>query len=212
MATIDRCFNIAELRKAAKKKLPAPIFHYVDGGSDDEWTLRRNTDAFEQWEVVPSMLTGATDIDLSTRVFGQDVSLPFFISPTGMSRLFHHHKELGVVRAASKANTYYGLSAMGSSTIEEVAAAASGPKFFQVYVFRDRGLTQSFVDRCKEAQYDALCVTVDTAIAGNRERDIVTGMTIPPSFTARSLLNFAGKWSWLAGLSQMNQIRGASVL
>jgi len=202
MATIDRCFNIAELRKAAKKKLPAPIFHYVDGGSDDEWTLRRNTDAFEQWEVVPSMLTGATDIDLSTRVFGQDVSLPFFISPTGMSRLFHHHKELGVVRAASKANTYYGLSAMGSSTIEEVAAAASGPKFFQVYVFRDRGLTQSFVDRCKEAQYDALCVTVDTAIAGNRERDIVTGMTIPPSFTARSLLNFAGKWSWLAGLSQ----------
>ncbi len=202
MATIDRCFNIAELRKAAKKKLPAPIFHYVDGGSDDEWTLRRNTDAFEQWEVVPSMLTGATDIDLSTRVFGQDVSLPFFISPTGMSRLFHHHKELGVVRAASKANTYYGLSAMGSSTIEEVAAAASGPKFFQVYVFRDRGLTQSFVDRCKEAQYDALCVTVDTAIAGNRERDIVTGMTIPPSFTARSMLNFAGKWSWLAGLSQ----------
>ena len=117
-----------------------------------------------------------------------------------MSRLFHHHKELGVARAASKANTYYGLSSMGSSTIEDVAAAAPGPKFFQIYIFRDRGLTRRFVERCIEAKYDALCVTVDTAVAGNRERDIVTGMTIPPSLTGRSLLNFAGKWSWLAGL------------
>lgn len=200
MAAIERCFNVAELRKAAKKKLPSPIFHYIDGGADDEWTLHRNTDAFEQWEIIPSMLTGVTEIDLSTRLFGRDLALPFIISPTGMSRLFHHQKELGVVRAAGKAETYYGLSSMASSTIEEVAAASPGPKFFQVYVFRDRGLTQSFVDRCIEAQYDALCVTVDTAVAGNRERDIVTGMTIPPSFTLRSILNLAGKWSWLAGL------------
>ena len=200
MAAIERCFNVAELRKAAKKKLPSPIFHYIDGGADDEWTLHRNTDAFEQWEIIPSMLTGVTEIDLSTRLFGRDLALPFIISPTGMSRLFHHQKELGVVRAAGRAKTYYGLSSMASSTIEEVAAASPGPKFFQVYVFRDRGLTRSFVDRCIEAQYDALCVTVDTAVAGNRERDIVTGMTIPPSFTLRSMLNFAGKWSWLAGL------------
>lgn len=200
MVNVKRCFNISELRKAAKKRLPSPIFHYIDGGADDEWTLRRNTDAFEQWEVVPSMLTGVTDVDLSTQLFGQDLALPFIISPTGMSRLFHHHKELGVARAASKANTYYGLSSMGSSTIEDVAAAAPGPKFFQIYIFRDRGLTRRFVERCIEAKYDALCVTVDTAVAGNRERDIVTGMTIPPSLTTRSLLNFAGKWSWLAGL------------
>ena len=101
MANIDRCFNISELRKAAKKQLPSPIFHYIDGGADDEWTLRRNTSAFEQWEIVPSMLTGVTDVDLSTQLFGQDLALPFIISPTGMSRLFHHHKELGVARAAS---------------------------------------------------------------------------------------------------------------
>lgn len=201
MASIDRYFNIEELRKAAKKRLPLSIFHYLDGGADDEWTLRRNTDAFGQWEIMPSMLTGVTKVDLSTRLFGQDLDLPFIISPTGMSRLFHHEKELGVARAASKANTYYGLSSMGSSTIEEAAGAASGPKFFQIYVFKDRALTQSFIDRCIEAKYDALCVTVDTAIAGNRERDIVTGMTIPPTLRAKSLLNFTGKWSWLAGLA-----------
>ena len=93
MAGIDRCFNVAELRKAAKKRLPSPIFHYLDGGADDEWTLRRNTDAFEQWETMPSMLTGITQIDLSTELFGQHLSLPLILSPTGMSRLFHHQKE-----------------------------------------------------------------------------------------------------------------------
>ena len=200
MAGIDRCFNVAELRKTAKKKLPSPIFHYLDGGADDEWTLRRNTDAFEQWETMPSMLTGITQIDLSTELFGQNLSLPLILSPTGMSRLFHHQKELGVARAAGNANICYGLSSMGSSTIEEVAVAATGPKFFQIYVFRDRQLTSSFVERCIEANYDALCITVDTAIAGNRERDIVTGMTIPPSLSLRSAMSFANKWSWLWGM------------
>ena len=98
MASIDRYFNIEELRKAAKKRLPLSIFHYLNGGADDEWTLRRNTDAFGQWEIMPSMLTGVTKVDLSTRLFGQDLDLPFIISPTGMSRLFHHEKELGVAR------------------------------------------------------------------------------------------------------------------
>ena len=202
MVDIDRCFNIAELRKAAKKKLPSPIFHYIDGGADDEWTLRRNTDAYEQWEVIPSMLTGVTHADLSTDLFGHRLALPLVLSPTGMSRLFHHQKELGVARAASNADIYYGLSSMGSSSIEEVAAAASGPKFFQIYVFRDRELTRSFVERCIEAKYDALCITVDTAIAGNRERDIVTGMTIPPSLSVRSVMSFVDKWSWLWGLAR----------
>ena len=202
MTRVDHCFNVAELRKAARKKLPSPMFHYIDGGADDEWTLRRNTSAFENWEVMPSMLTGVTQVDLSTALFGRQLSLPLVLSPTGMSRLFHHHKELGVARAASKANIYYGLSSMGSSTIEEVSAVGTGPKFFQIYVFRDRHLTSSFVERCIEARYDALCITVDTPIAGNRERDIVTGMTIPPSLSARSVMSFATKWSWLWGLTR----------
>jgi len=200
MSELDRYFNIAELRKAAQRKLPAPIFHYLDGGADDEWTLRRNTRAFEQWQVIPSALTGVTRPDLGVRLFGRDLALPFFLSPTGMSRLFHHHKELAVARAASKANTFYSLSSMGSSTIEEIAAAAQGPKLFQIYVFRDRGLTQSFLERCKSARYDALCLTVDTTVAGNRERDIRTGMTIPPSLSPKSLLSFATKWPWLLGM------------
>ena len=202
MARVDHCFNVAELQKAAKKKLPSPIFHYIDGGADDEWTLRRNTSAFENWEIMPSMLTGVTQVDLSTPLFDRQLSLPLVLSPTGMSRLFHHHKELGVARAASRANIYYGLSSMGSSTIEEVSAVGTGPKFFQIYVFRDRHLTGSFVERCIEAGYDALCITVDTPIAGNRERDIVTGMTIPPSLSARSVMSFATKWSWLWGLTR----------
>ena len=202
MTRVDHCFNVAELRKAARKKLPSPIFQYIDGGADDEWTLRRNTSAFENWEVMPSMLTGVTQVDLSTALFGRQLSLPLVLSPTGMSRLFHHHKELGVARAASRANIYYGLSSMGSSTIEEVSAVGTGPKFFQIYVFRDRHLTGSFVERCIEAGYDALCITVDTPIAGNRERDIVTGMTIPPSLSARSVMSFATKWSWLWGLTR----------
>ena len=202
MTRVDHCFNVAELRKAARKKLPSPIFHYIDGGADDEWTLRRNTSAFENWEVMPSMLTGVTQVDLSTALFGRQLSLPLVLSPTGMSRLFHHHKELGVARAASRANIYYGLSSMGSSTIEEVSAVGTGPKFFQIYVFRDRQLTGSFVQRCIEAGYDALCITVDTPIAGNRERDLVTGMTIPPSLSGRSVMSFATKWSWLWGLTR----------
>ena len=202
MARVDHCFNVAELRKTARKKLPSPIFHYIDGGADDEWTLRRNTSAFEQWEVMPSMLNGVTQVDLSTPLFGRQLSLPLVLSPTGMSRLFHHHKELGVARAAAKANIYYGLSSMGSSTIEEVSTAGTGPKFFQIYVFRDRQLTGSFVERCIEAGYDALCITVDTPIAGNRERDIVTGMTIPPSLSARSVVSVVTKWSWLWGLTR----------
>ena len=202
MTRVDHCFNVAELRKAARKKLPSPIFHYIDGGADDEWTLRRNTSAFENWEVMPSMLTGVTQVDLSTALFGRQLSLPLVLSPTGMSRLFHHHKELGVARAASRANIYYGLSSMGTSTIEEVSAVGTGPKFFQIYVFRDRQLTGSFVQRCIEAGYDALCITVDTPIAGNRERDLVTGMTIPPSLSGRSVMSFATKWSWLWGLTR----------
>jgi len=200
MPTVDRHFNIAELRKAAQKKLPAPIFHYLDGGADDEWTLTRNTSAFEQWEVLPSVLTGVTQPELAVRLFGRDISLPFFLSPTGMSRLFHSGKELAVARAAANAGTFYSLSSMGSSTIEEVAATGPGPKIFQVYIFKDRGLTLEFLDRCKNTRFDALCLTVDTPVAGNRERDIVTGMTIPPSPSLKSLMNFATKWQWLLGL------------
>jgi L-lactate dehydrogenase (cytochrome) len=193
---LQRCHNIADLRRLAEKRLPAPMFHYIDGGSDDEVTLRRNTEAFDDWELLPNQLTDVDNIDLRTRVLGQELDVPFFLSPTGMSRLFHHDAELAVARAAQNYGTLYSLSTMGTTRIEDIAAEISTPKMFQIYVLKDRELTREFVTRCKESGFEALCVTVDTVLAGNRERDKVTGMTMPPRFGLKSLWSFATHPYW----------------
>ena len=195
---LKRCYNVARLRERAKRRLPAPVFHYIDGAAGDEWTMRQNTSAFDRWELVPRWLLDVSEIDLSTRVFGQDIAVPFFCAPTAMSRLFHHVGEPAVARAAERAGTMYSLSSMSTASIEEAAAATAGPKLFQVYVFKDRGLNREFVQRCKDSGYHALALTVDVPVAGNRERDIVTGMTIPPKLTLASLLDFAmhPRWVW----------------
>lgn len=193
---IDRCFRIDDLRRLARRRLPAPLFHYIDGGSDDEWTLRENTRAFERYTLVPRVLTDIGEIDLSTTVLGSRLDLPFFLSPTGMSRLFHHDKELGAARAAHRFGTLYSLSTLATTRLEDVARETPGPKMFQVYLFKDRGLTREFVERCRAAGYRALCLTVDTPLAGNRERDRVTGMVMPPRLTLRSLLSFAASPAW----------------
>ena len=195
---LDRCYNIARLRERASRRLPAPMFHYIDGAAGDEWTMRQNTDAFDRYELVPRFLVDVSEVDLTTKVFGREISMPFFCSPTAMGRLFHHHGETGVARAANRAGTMYSLSSISTASIEEVAEATDGPKLFQVYVFKDRGLNREFIQRCKESGYDALALTVDVPIAGNRERDLVTGMTIPPQLTLASLFNFAmhPRWVW----------------
>lgn len=194
--TLQRCYNIEDLRRLAQRRLPAPMFHYIDGGADDEWTLRRNTSAFDDYALVPDVLRDVGQVDLGTTLFGAKLSMPLLLSPTGMSRLFHHHKELGAARAADRAGTLYSLSTMATTSLEDIAAATAGPKMFQVYIFKDRGLTRDLVARCKAAKYQALCLTVDTALAGNRERDRVTGMTMPPRLTLRSLLSFFASPSW----------------
>jgi len=195
---LDRCYNIARLRERASRRLPAPMFHYIDGAAGDEWTMRRNTDAFDDYELVPRFLVDVSEIDLSTTVFGQKIDMPFFCAPTAMSRLFHHDGEQAVARAANRAGTMYSLSSISTTSIEEAAAATDGPKLFQVYVFKDRGLNREFIQRCKASGYDALALTVDVPVAGNRERDLVTGMTIPPRLTLASLFNFAmhPRWVW----------------
>lgn len=190
-----RCHNVEDLRRAAQRRLPAPLFHYIDGGADDEWTLRRNTAAFEHWALQPHVLRDVSAIDLRTRVLGCDLDLPFFLAPTGMSRLFHHDKELGAARAAQAFGTLYSLSTLATTRLEDVAQVP-GPKMFQVYIHRDRGLTLEFVQRCKAAGYAALCLTVDTPLGGNRERDLRTGMVMPPKFTWRSLASFAASPHW----------------
>ena len=173
---INRCNNIMDFRRIAKRKLPAPVFHYIDGGADDEWSLRRNTDAFDDYELLPAQLSDVSNVKLKSRLFGKDVDWPVMIAPTGASKLFHAEGEPAVVRAADKFGMVYGVSTIATTTIEDVAAIGSNPKMFQIYVFKDRGLTSQFVERCKASKYDALCLTVDTPVAGNRERDHVYGM------------------------------------
>ncbi|MFZ5610553.1 MAG: alpha-hydroxy acid oxidase [Pseudomonadota bacterium] len=196
--TLSRCRNIADLRMLARRRLPAPMWHYMDGGADDERSLARNTAAFADYDLIPRYLVDVGEISLKTRLLGCDLDLPFFLAPTGMSRLFHHDKEPGVARAAARFGTLYSLSTVATTSIEEVARASDGPKMFQVYVHKDRGLTREFVARCKAAGYAALCLTVDMPVAGNRERDLKTGMTLPPRFGPRSLLSFAAhpRWTW----------------
>jgi len=194
---IKDCNNIMDFRRIARRRLPAPVFHYLDGGADDEWSLARNTDAFNDYELLPSQLSDVSVTNTTSTLFGQPVSWPVMIAPTGASKLFHRDGEPAVVRAAEKFGMVYSLSTLGTTTIEDAADAGQCPKMFQVYVFKDRGLTQDFIDRSKEKKYIALCLTVDTPLAGNRERDIVYGMSAPPKFKWRSAISYARHPGWL---------------
>lgn len=201
MVSLKSCNNIGDLRRRAAKKLPAPMFHYIDGGADDEWTLHRNTKAFDDYQLLPNYLRDVEQVDLGTRVLGADLKLPFFLSPTGMSRLFHHGKEIAVARAAAAYGTLYSLSTLGTTSLEDIAELTSGPKMFQLYILKDRELTREFVQRCKAASYQALCLTVDMPVAGNRERDMVHGMSMPPRFGPKSLWSFATHPAWAFNLA-----------
>lgn len=212
MPKLSQCHNIADLRKRAKRKLPAPMFHYIDGGADDEWSMRRNTEAFDDYELMPNYLRNVDNINLKTRVLGTELELPFFLSPTGMSRLFHHDKELGACRAADNFGTLYSLSTMATTSLEDVAAATAGPKMFQIYILKDRELTREFVQRCKTSGYQALCLTVDTPLAGNRERDLYNGMTMPPKITPRNFFSYGTSFEWLYNLTRDSDFRLANVV
>ena len=187
--------NLADFRRQASRVLPSPIFQYMDGGADDEWSLGENVAAFDRYEFRPKVLVDVDEIDTKARVLGCELSMPLILSPTGMSRLFSHERELGVARAANKAGLLYTLSTMATTSIEEVAAACD-LKMFQIYILKDRALTREQVARCREAGYNALCLTVDTPMAGNRERDLRTGFVMPPRFTARSMLSFVVRPRW----------------
>ena len=212
MLSLSRCNNINDLRSLAKRRLPRSMFHYIDGGADDEVTLRRNTDAFDEYEIQPRFLRPVDKIDTTVTLFGKKLDVPFFIAPTGMSRLFHHTKENAVARAAAKFGTAYSLSTLGTASLEEIAKETDGPKIFQIYILKDRELTQEFVDRCKAANYDVLCLTVDVPLAGNRERDKVTGMTMPPRFTMKSLFSFFTHLNWSFNLLLHPDFRLANVV
>ena len=190
------CYRVSDFRALARKKLPSPLFHYIDGAADDEVSKDHNTTAFDRYQLVPRILQDVTTIDMSTRVLGCEIDWPVMLAPTGMSRFFHYQGESAVARAAQSSGTLYSLSTVSTTTIEDVAAATRGPKMFQLYALRDDGINNELIDRCKAANYDALCLTVDTVVPGNRERDLHTGMTIPPALTAKSVASFAARPAW----------------
>ncbi len=189
-------YNFEDFRKIAKKKLPAPIFHYIDGGSDDEVTLKRNTDSFSKCDLVPNILASVGEPNLSTHVLGTKIDMPLFLSPVAMQRLFHHDGDKASARAAEKFGTFYSMSTMATSSIEEIANKAGGPKMFQIYIHKTQGLTDNLIDRCKSSGFNAMCLTVDTIVAGNRERDHKWGFTTPPKLTLKSLMSFATHPMW----------------
>ena len=193
---INNCYNTKDFRRLAKKRLPSPIFHYIDGAADDEVTYRRNTEAYEQCDLIPNVLAGVENIDMSTTVMGQKIDMPLYLAPTALQRLFHHDGEKAVGKAAEKFGTMFGISSLATASIEEISNLIKTPKLFQLYVHKDKGLNNSMIDRCKDSNFDVLALTVDTIVGGNRERDLYTGFTSPPRLTLKSLLSFAIHPNW----------------
>tara|TARA_B100001123_G_scaffold254771_1_gene284207 strand:+ start:1175 stop:2329 length:1155 start_codon:yes stop_codon:yes gene_type:complete len=206
------CHNVDDFKKLAKKKLPSPIFHYIDGGSDDEATLRRNTESFNSCDLIPNVLTDVSNVDLSTQVFGQKISFPLFLSPTAMHRLYHHEGEFAAAKAAEKMGTMFSMSTMSTTSMEEISNLISGPKLFQLYIHKDRGLTDNLISRCKNTGFHGLCLTVDTVVAGNRERDHRTGFSTPPRLTFGSLLSFLLHPNWSLNYLRKGKFKLANII
>jgi L-lactate dehydrogenase (cytochrome) len=197
MASLRNCHNTSDFEAAARRRLPRPLFDYIDGGSDDEVTKHSNTAAFARYQLVPNYLCDVRAVDTRRTVLGCALDLPLILSPTGMSRMFHPDGECGVAIEAAAAGVGYALSTMASYSIEAVAKASTGPKIYQLYLLADDALNFASIDRCKAAGYDALCLTVDTIVAGNRERDLRSGLTVPPKLSLGSLSQFAARPRWV---------------
>lgn len=211
MASLAKAHNIADMQALAGRALPRPIRDYLEGGADDEWTLARNRRAFDEWILAQHVMVDVSVIDMAADLIGLQSAMPLMLSPTGMSQLFHASGEIAVARAAAVAGVPYGLSTMATTSIETIAATGAS-RYFQLYLFRDRGLTKALLERAAASGYNALCLTVDTAIAGNRERDLRSGMIMPPRFTPGSLLSFAMHPRWSLGALKNRSFQLANVV
>ncbi len=190
------CHNIMDFRELARRRLPFPVFDYIDGAADDELTKARNTVAYEEVDLVPDVLAGVEQIDTSCTILGRESALPLMLSPTAVQRAFHHQGETAVAKAAEKFGLWFGISSLATRSIEEIAALTNGPKMFQLYVHKDKGLNQSMIERCQEAKFDAMALTVDTIVSGKRERCLRSGFTTPPRFTPSSVWSYATRPRW----------------
>jgi len=190
---LSACHDIADLRVAGRRLTPRPVFDYVDGGSDEELSLRANTRAFRRWRFQPRALVNVSEADTSAGFLDSVAPLPLALAPTGYTRMMHPAGEIGAARAAQRHGLPYTLSTMATTTIEAVAEGAQPDLWFQLYILRDSGLTKELVDRAAAAGYRVLVVTVDTFVTGHRTRDRRNGLVIPPELTARTLASIAGK-------------------
>jgi L-lactate dehydrogenase (cytochrome) len=193
---LSDCHNFHDFRELARRRLPGPIFNYIDGAADDEVTCRRNTASFEHCDLVPNVLRGVESVDLSVTVMGQKLAMPVYCSPTALQRLFHHQGERAVAAAASRHGTMFGVSSLGTVSLEELRKEYSTPQAYQFYFHKDRGLNRAMLERAKEAGVDVMMLTVDSITGGNRERDLRTGFSIPFRLTLRGMLQFAVKPMW----------------
>ena len=193
-----KAYSIAATRALASQALPRAVFDFSDGGAEDERTLRRNEQAFGDYDFVPEPLRGAAERDLSVTLFGRRLSMPLMIGPTGLAGLFWPDGEIAAMRAATAAGTAYCLSHGSVCSLEQLAKVV-GPanRWMQVFIYRDRGFTRELAERAAAANYDALVLTIDNQLLGNRERDIRNGFVIPPRLGVSEVAGMAYKWQWL---------------
>ena len=189
-------YSVSALRRMAQKRLPRPIFDFIDGGAEDEDTLRQNESAFQAWDVLPQPLNGAAERDISASLFGHTLQSPLLLGPTGLAGLFWPQGEIESAKAAAAKGTVYCLSHGSVCTMEQLAQSHHGLKWMQVFIYKDRGFTRELATRAQNSGYDALVLTIDNQMIGKRERDLVNGFTIPPRFDFAQMLAFAQKPAW----------------
>jgi L-lactate dehydrogenase (cytochrome) len=193
---LNNCHNFHDFRRMARQRLPGPIFNYIDGAAEDETTYRRNTRAFEDCDLVPNILRGVTDVDMSVTIMGQKLAMPVYCSPTALQRLFHPQGERAVAAAAGKYGTMFGVSSLGTVSLEEARKISCAPQVYQFYFHRDRGLNREMMNRAKQAGVEVMMLTVDSITGGNRERDKRTGFAIPFRLNLAGITQFAIKPAW----------------
>ena len=193
---LKQCHNFHDFRSLARKRLPGPIFDYIDGAADDEITHGRNSASFDDCDLVPNVLRGVETVDMSVTVMGQKLEMPIYCSPTALQRLFHHQGEHAVAAAADKFGTMFGVSSMGTVGLRELRKKHTSPQFYQFYFHKDRGLNQAMLETAKASGVDVMMLTVDTITAGNRERDLRTGFSMPLNLTLAGAYQFVIKPRW----------------
>jgi len=210
---LRKAANVDDLRKLAKRRLPIGVFDYIDGGAEDEITLRRNVAAYKKVSFKPRVLRDMANIDTSTSLFGRRLAFPLVLAPTGFTRIAHSQGELAVIRAATRAGIPFTLSTMATRSIEECASVAESDTrlWFQIYTWRDRSVVKNLVERAEAAGFEAVCLTVDTAVLGRRERDVRRGFTLPPEVGLGTIIDGMKNPGWTWDFLKADPIRFANV-